>query len=190
MTGVGPRGRVTAAWRRSARAAALLAASLCVPAAAVGDVVDSAANGFTLKITVEVAAPPERAYRALLDIGSWWSSDHTYSGDAKNLSIAAQPGGCYCEKLTNGGAVEHGRVVNLVPGSLLRLQTALGPLQELGVSGSMTWQVAASGKGSTVTMTYIVGGYAPGGLQKLAPLVDQVLTQQVRSLKAFLDTSR
>jgi hypothetical protein len=54
----------------------------------------------------------------------------------------------------------------------------------------MTWQVAASGQGSTVTMTYVVGGYAPGGLQKLAPLVDQVLAQQVQNLKAFLDKSR
>jgi uncharacterized protein YndB with AHSA1/START domain len=168
--------------------AALLTASVCGPAAA--DVVDSSAGGFTLKTTVQVATPPERTYRGLLDIGSWWSSGHTYSGDARNLSIAAQPGGCYCEKLPNGGAVEHGRVVNLVPGSMLRLQTALGPLQELGVAGSMTWQVAASGPGSTVTMTYAVGGYAPGGLDKLAPVVDQVLTQQLQLLKAFLDKSR
>jgi uncharacterized protein YndB with AHSA1/START domain len=170
--------------------AALVAVSLYGPAGAAADVVDSAAGGFTLKTTVQVATPPARTYQALLDIGSWWSKDHTYSGDAKNLSIAAQPGGCYCEKLPDGGAVEHGRVVNLVPGSLLRLQTALGPLQELGVTGSMTWQVAASGQGSTVTMTYVVGGYAPGGLQKLAPLVDQVLAQQVQNLKTFLDKSR
>ncbi|HVG55091.1 MAG TPA: SRPBCC family protein [Vicinamibacterales bacterium] len=182
------RGGMTA-WARLVWAA-LVAVLICAPAGAAADVVDSAAGGFTLKTTVQVATPPARTYQALLDIGSWWNKDHTYSGDAKNLSIAAQPGGCYCEKLPDGGAVEHGRVVNLVPGSLLRLQTALGPLQELGVTGSMTWQVAASGQGSTVTMTYVVGGYAPGGLQKLAPLVDQVLAQQVQNLKAFLDKSR
>jgi uncharacterized protein YndB with AHSA1/START domain len=129
-------------------------------------------------------------FRALVDVGSWWSKDHTYTGDAGNLSIAAQPGGCFCEKLPNGGGVEHGRVVNVAPGALLRLDGALGPLQELGVSGSMTWQIAASGQGSTLTMTYVVGGYAPGGLDKLAAVVDQVLSQQVGLLKAHAEKMR
>ena len=166
---------------------------MCATADGGADVVDRSAGGFTLKTTVQVAAPADRVYRTLIDVGSWWSKDHTYSGDARNLSIAPQPGGCFCEKLPNGGGVEHGRVVNVVPGSLLRLDTALGPLQELGVAGSMTWQIASSsqaGQGSTVTMTYIVGGYAPGGLEKLAPLVDQVLSQQVQSLKAHIEKLR
>jgi uncharacterized protein YndB with AHSA1/START domain len=173
----------------AARVAAAAAFLVCVPADGGAEVIDRSAGGFTLKTTVQVAAPADRTYRTLIDVGSWWSKDHTYSGDARNLSIAPQPGGCFCEKLPNGGGVEHGRVVNVVPGSLLRLATALGPLQELGVAGSMTWQIASSGQGqgSTVTMTYIVGGYAPGGLEKLAPLVDQVLSQQVQSLKAHLE---
>ena len=176
-------------------AAAVTAAVLLFAAADVtADVVDRSPGGFAVKSTVPVAASTDRVYRALIDVGSWWGKDHTYTGDARNMSIAPVPGGCFCEKLPNGGGVEHGRVVNIVPGSVLRLSTALGPLQELGVSGSMTWQIAPSGQGanqgSTVTMTYVVGGYAPGGLEKLAPLVDQVLSQQVLFLKAHVEKER
>jgi uncharacterized protein YndB with AHSA1/START domain len=173
---------------------AVVAVTAVLPRPAAADVVDRSSNGFTLKTTVQVAAAPERVYRALLDVGAWWGKDHTYSGDSRNLSIAAQPGGCFCETLANGGAVEHGRVVNLVPGSLLRLSSALGPLQELAVAGAWTWQIAASkdaaGPGSTLTMTYAVGGYAPGGLDKLADVVDQVISQQVGFLKAHVEKTR
>jgi uncharacterized protein YndB with AHSA1/START domain len=161
-----------------------------VPANARADVVDRSPAGFTLQMTVQVAAPADRVYRTLVDIGSWWGKDHTYSGDATNMTIAAQPGGCFCEKLPNGGGVEHGRVVSVVPGSLLRLASALGPLQELAVTGSWTWQIAASGQASTVTMTYAVGGYTPGGLDQLAVPVDQVLAEQVRNLKAYIEKPR
>ena len=163
-------------------ALALLVAG--VPAAA--DVVDRSPNGFTLRGTAQVAVAPDAVFRALVDVGAWWDRDHTYSGDAKNLSIVPQPGGCFCEALPAGGGVEHGRVVNAVPGSLLRLQGALGPLQELGVSGSLSWQIAkAAAGGSTITMTYAVGGYA-SGLEKLASLVDQVMMRQLSLLEAYL----
>ena len=151
------------------------------------DVVDRGPTGFTLKTVVSIAAPTDRVYRTLVDVGSWWDREHTYSGDAKNLSIDARPGGCFCEKLSNGGGVEHGRVVNLTPGSLLRLSAVLGPLQELGVAGSLTFQVAAAGSGSSLTMTYAVGGYVPGGFEKLAPLVDGVMGHQVQLLKQSLE---
>ena len=174
-------------------ALAVAAAGVLAPRPAAADVVDRAAGGFTLKTTVQVAAPPARVYRALVDVGSWWGKDHTYSGDARNMSLVAQPGGCFCEKLPDGGGVEHGRVVNVVPGSLLRLSSALGPLQELAVAGSWTWQIEpakAGASASTVTMTYAVGGYVPGGLDKLADVVDQVLSQQVGFLKAYAEKTR
>lgn len=177
--------------RRARSCAVTLAAAVlaCSPVRAFTDVVDKGAGGFTLKTTVTVAAPPDRVFRALVDVGAWWSSDHTYSGDARNMSIAPVPGGCFCEKLPGGG-VEHGRVLQVKPDALLRLDAALGPLQEMGVSGSMTWQVASAGGGSTVTMTYAVGGYAPGGLDAIAPLVDEVLSQQVQRLKAYAEQAR
>ena len=165
----------------------ILAVFALGPASARAEVVDRGPQGFTLKTVVEIAAPADQVYRTLVDIGSWWDREHTYSGEAKNLSIDARPGGCFCEKLTNGGGVEHGRVTNVAPGILLRLNAALGPLQEMGVAGSLTFQIASGAKGSTVTMTYAVGGYAPGGLEKLAALVDSVMAHQVQLLKQRME---
>jgi uncharacterized protein YndB with AHSA1/START domain len=178
--------------RRVARSVGELCAALvvCAPWASSADVIEKSASAFTVRTTVTVAAPADRLFRALIDVGSWWGKDHTYSGDSTNMSIAAQPGGCFCEQLPDGGGVEHGRVVNLVPGSLLRLDAALGPLQALAVTGRMTWQVAGSGESSTLTMTYVVAGYAPGGLDTLAPIVDQVLAEQVGFLRAYAEKSR
>ena len=73
-------------------------------------------NGFVVKFDVNVNAPAAKVYDALVgQIGSWWDPQHTYSGDAKNLSIDARPGGCFCEKLPNGGGVEHARVIYVAP---------------------------------------------------------------------------
>src|SRR5689334_7558542 len=69
-------------------------------------------NGFLVKIDVGINAPMARVYNSLVgQVGSWWNPEHTYSHDAKNLSIDARPGGCFCEKLPNGGGMEHLRVV-------------------------------------------------------------------------------
>jgi uncharacterized protein YndB with AHSA1/START domain len=161
---------------------------LLVPALTGADVVDRTAAGFNVKTVVTVAASPERAFRAVVDdIGSWWDPSHTFSGDARNLSIAANPGGCFCETLKNSGGVAHAVVNHVVPGELLRMTGALGPLQEHAVTGTLTWQFAASGQDATITLTYSVGGYFPGGFEKIAGPVDQVLSDQVKRLKAYLE---
>ena len=82
-----PAGRV-----RAGLGAVLLTAAVTAGA----EVVDRSAGGFTVKTTVQVAAPSDRTFKALLDVGSWWGSDHTYSGNARNMSIVPQPGGCFC----------------------------------------------------------------------------------------------
>ena len=162
----------------------LLAASATTLSA---DVVDKAANGFTVRTVVSVAAPPAQVYQALGRIGEWWESAHTFSGSATNLRLDTSAGGCFCERLANGGSVQHGVVVNADPGKLLVIRGALGPLQQLGADGSLSWAIAPSGTGSTLTVTYAVGGYAPGGLDALAPIVDQVIATQVKRLAAGFD---
>lgn len=161
---------------------------LLLPALADAEVVDRSAAGFSVRTVVTVAASPERAFRALVDdVGSWWDSSHTFSGDAANLRITASPGGCFCETLKDSGAVAHAVVNHVVPGELLRLTGALGPLQEHAVTGTLTWEFAASGEDATVTVTYRVGGYFPGGFEKIAGPVDQVLSDQLKRLKAYLE---
>jgi uncharacterized protein YndB with AHSA1/START domain len=148
-----------------------------------------APNGFLVKFEVSVNAPATKVYDALVgQIGSWWDSEHTYSGDAKNLSIDARPGGCFCEKLPNGGGIEHARVIYVAPREILRLSGALGPLQPSGVAGTLTWKLTSSTDDTRVQLSYSVGGFIDGGFEKVAPLVESVLRQQLDRLKQFAET--
>jgi len=152
-------------------------------------VVDAAAGGFTVRHAIEVRGQAATAYRTLVErVSVWWQSDHTFSGNAANLSIDARPGGCFCEILPGRGGVRHLTVVYADAGKLLRLTGGLGPLQDLAVEGTMTWRLTESVGRTTIEMTYKVGGYAPGGLASLAPIVDMVLGTQVARLKRLIDT--
>jgi uncharacterized protein YndB with AHSA1/START domain len=144
-----------------------------------------------VKLDVQVNAPPSAVYRALITrVGSWWSSEHSWSGDARNLSIDARPGGCFCERLPGGGGVEHMRVVFVQPDKMIRMSGALGPLQTSGLAGSMTWSLAPADGGTKLTLVYNVGGYMDGGFEGIAPAVDGVLSEQVDRLKTFVETGK
>jgi hypothetical protein len=71
--------------RTNALAGCLLAMIFSGPA--VAEVKSVATNGFAVADTQMIRAPPERVYAALGEIGRWWSSAHTFSGDAANLSL-------------------------------------------------------------------------------------------------------
>lgn len=162
--------------------ALLLAAVFAAPAGAA--VERAGAGGFVVVQTVSVAASPTAVWRTLVTPARWWSSQHSWSGDAANLTLDPRPGGCFCERLPAGGGVEHLRVVYAAPGKQLRLAGALGPLQGEGVAGAMTIALAAEGSGTKVTLRYAVGGETGMGNAKLAPLVDGMLAEQVARLKA------
>lgn len=168
--------------------AASLFACLLVNGAARAEVVDSQSGGFTVRESRVVAAPPAKVWAVLVEPASWWSSDHTFSGDARNLTLSAKPGGFWQEALPKGGGVRHMVVVFADPPSALRLEGALGPLQALGVAGHLTFKLGAQGGGTVVTETYDVGGHAPGGLDKLAGPVNEVLDEQLGRLKARAET--
>lgn len=164
-------------------------AALAGAAPASARVVSTAPHGFELAERGIVKAPPAEVYRTLVDIASWWNSSHTYSGSAANLSIEARAGGCWCERISDGGTIEHMRVVYAQPGAMLRAQGGLGPLQGEGAAGSLTWTIkAAAGGGSELVQSYVVGGYIRMGSDKLAPLVDKVMAEQFRRLVAKLET--
>jgi uncharacterized protein YndB with AHSA1/START domain len=154
-------------------------------------VVDSTRAGFLVRSEAVVHAAPDSVYRALTGrIGAWWDPEHTFSGEARNLSLDATPGGCFCESLPEGGGVRHLTVVFASPGRRLRLAGALGPLQGAGVAGSLTWSLSPAPDGTKVVLDYSVGGYLTGGLAALAPAVDAVLSGQLARLKQFAETGR
>jgi hypothetical protein len=144
-------------------------------------------NGFRTESVILVNARPEAAWRAFILVANWWDPAHTWSGSARNLRVEARAGGCFCEKLGDGGSVEHARVVFAQPGRLIRLTGALGPLQEMPVSGVLTYKFAPDGPGTRITMTYHVAGALSLEAAKLAPLVDQVMQGQFERLRDHIN---
>src|ERR1700744_245369 len=113
-----------------------LPAALLLSTAAIAEVADSTAAGFTVKLAIDVQAPPQEVYRRLVhNLGDWWSSSHTFTNDAHNLTIDDKPLGCFCEKLPSGGGVRHMQVVYADPGKRLVLTGLLGPLQTVAGTG-------------------------------------------------------
>jgi hypothetical protein len=168
--------------------AALLVAS---PAVCPGEVVDVGQNGFTVRETITLDAPASRAYAVLVDeVGKWWDSEHTFSRSAANLSIETKPQGCFCEKLPGQGGVRHLTVVMVAPGKMIRFEGGLGPLQAMGLAGSMTWSVQPAEKGTAVEARYMVGGYNPAGFKDLSTIVDSVLRAQWDRYKRYVETGK
>ena len=160
--------------------AILAAALMLVPGAAAAEVVSAGPHGFHIRHTVQLVVPQPDAFAAFGNISSWWSGDHTYSGDASNLSLQLRPGGCFCERLPGGGGIEHMRVAYVAPGERVVLTGSLGPLLFEATTGVMDVQVERIAGGSRLTMDYKVAGFAEGGAEKFAPIVDQVLAEQMK----------
>ncbi len=163
---------------------ALLLMPLAVPAA----VTQSSPDGAIIEHHFTIAAAPADAWSALVHPELWWPSDHTWSGDHANLRLEAQAGGCFCENWGESSA-EHGRVVMSLPSQLLRIRGALGPLQDMAVTGVLTIQLKATDSGDTdATVTYRLSGDASHKLDTFVPVVDKVIGQQFGAFAAFAST--
>lgn len=153
------------------------------------EVLDAAANGFTVRYQVAIAAERTAVYAAAVgSIGDWWSSDHTVTGHATNLYLTTSVPGCFCETLGEDSGLVHMTVSFVNPGVMVRLTGGLGPLGLMGVTGNMTWEFDEAESGTVVTLQYAVGGYMDGGLDTLAPAVDGVLVEAMDRLKSFVET--
>lgn len=148
-------------------------------------------DGFVVRHQAEVDAPAAAVWDALVDeVGIWWSSSHSFSGDAENLTIDTRRGGCFCERLPDGGWVEHLRVIYVDPGETLRMSGALGPLQASGLAGSLTWSLSDADGRTSVELTYSVGGFIEGGFERIGPAVEGVLGEQLERLARFVETGK
>lgn len=166
----------------------IAAAVTLVAGAAHAEVIEQGEGGFRTRQSVEIAAPPDRVYAALGEIGRWWDDAHTYSGKAANMSVKLEAGSCFCETLPKGGGVRHGVVVLAWPDQrMVRLDAALGPLQDEGAVGALTFQVKPKGAGSELVETYNVGGLRPASAKNFAGPVDAVMATQVKRLKSYVE---
>ncbi|MFM7377797.1 MAG: SRPBCC family protein [Erythrobacter sp.] len=169
--------------------AAALAAFVCVPAAA--EVTRATELGFVSRNEVVVSASPKEVWLALISPASWWDKAHTWSGDAKNLTLTPQAGGCFCEiipevdepgRFTLQGSVEHMRVVQAYPEAALRMVGSLGPLQSEPVTGVLTIVLSKHEKGTRIVWEYNVGGSMRYEVPVISKAVDGVMATQLAAL--------
>lgn len=158
---------------------ALLAASTAQAA-----VKQSAPDGFIVEHRIMLNVAPAQAWTTLAQPARWWPKEHTWSGDPANLSLELKLGGCFCERWKDGGA-EHGRVIMLRRNELVRLNAALGPLQDMAVSGVLSVALAPKDEGTEATVTYRVSGTSAHAFDKIAPAVDQVIGLQFGGWAAY-----
>ena len=173
--------------------AGLLAAMTSVSARA--EVVSTSPNGFVTRDTAQIAAPPMTVWLALTKPGEWWTDEHTWSGDAGNLTLTPQAGGCFCETIPGddagdasamNGSARHATVVQAFPLKVLRLRGGLGPLQGEPAEGVLTITLKEIPGGTRVLWEYNVGGPMRFEIPMISAAVDQVMSQQLAGLRDHL----
>ena len=175
---------------------AIVVAALCMAAAGAcsAEVKQAAPDGFTLAYTRTLDVPPAKVYAAITAIDRWWSGEHTYSGDAHNLTLGAAAGDCFCERWKDAtgrdNSVRHGVVLMARADQAFRIEGALGPLQGMGVAAVLSIGTRPEGSGTVLTMVYKVNGSASSALDKLAGAVDGVLQVQFTRLGDLAATGK
>lgn len=169
----------------------LLATLFLWPSMANAEINSQSDNGFSVFHIADVAAEPDEIWSKLILPNSWWSGDHSFSGDADNFYLEPNVGGCFCELLkteengevSDAGAVEHMRIIHIDRGRSLRMLGALGPLQSEAVNGTFTVAIKANGDGtSKLSFLYVVGGYMRFEVLQIAPSIDKVVGEQFDNL--------
>ena len=168
----------------------LMAMLAAVPAPA--EVVHVEQNAFVVHEAADVAVPPAAVWAELVRPADWWDPAHTWSGDAANLTLKPEIGGCFCEVWMRAGngvvlpaSVRHMEVVAGEPYAMMRLSGGLGPLQGEAVAGTLTIRLAPAAGGHTaLTWDYAVAGYLSMGGPGIAPAVDHVLGGLIARLAA------
>lgn len=174
---------------------ALSAIVLACAAPAAAEVTRSTDTSFVSRHEVIVKADAKAVWLALIAPATWWRAEHTWSGDAANLSLTPQAGGCFCEtipevdepgRFTLQGSVEHMRVIHAYPEQALRMVGSLGPLQSEPVTGVLTIAISKTDQGTRIVWEYNVGGSMRYEVPVIAKAVDGVMGVQVAALAKLL----
>ncbi len=169
----------------------IIAAIFLSSNAAVAEVNSQSDNGFSVFHITDVAAEPDEIWSKIILPNSWWSGEHSFSGDAENFYLEPKINGCFCELLIDRdsevqketGVVEHMRIIHIRDYEVLRMTGALGPLQSEAVNGTFTIAIKSNGDGtSKISFLYVVGGYMRLEIPKIAPAIDRVVGEQFGNL--------
>ncbi|KWV96370.1 SRPBCC family protein [Erythrobacter sp. AP23] len=176
--------------------ATVLAAAAALAAAPLSaKVAETSATGFVTQDMAEVAASPLDTWLALTRPGTWWNDAHTWSGDADNMTLTPQAGGCFCERVPGedradgfslDGSVQHMSVVQAYPLRNLRMRGGLGPLQGEPATGVLTITLEGIEGGTRIRWEYVVGGHMRYEIDTISKAVDGVMSQQLAGLRDHL----
>ena len=99
----------------------LLGLTLSQAAPLAAEVVHGGEHDFTVKHEETTEAEPAVVYRTMTaHIDQWWNPEHSWSGKAANLHMEADRGGCFCERLPEGGLAGMAPAVDGVIGEQLQ----------------------------------------------------------------------
>ncbi len=175
--------------------AAAAAGALIAGTPAFAEVAETRADGFVTQDVVTVAASPRETWLALIKPGDWWNDAHSWSGDAANLTLTPQAGGCFCERIPGedrpdgfslDGSVQHMSVIQAYPLRVLRMRGGLGPLQSEPATGILTITLEEIEGGTRIRWEYNVGGPMRYEIEEISKAVDGVMTQQLHGLRDHL----
>ena len=139
------------------RAALIAMAFVAVAAPASAEVISRSADGFVLRFAVGVEAVPADVVAAVSELPQWWDPAHTYTGDAANLSLAFEEGGCWCERLADGTIFEHAVVTGIMADGVT-MTAPLGPLHGKATKAELTFGSEAGNRGRLVTVDFVIEG--------------------------------
>ncbi|MBO6769274.1 MAG: SRPBCC family protein [Erythrobacter sp.] len=176
--------------------ATVLAAAAALGAAPLSaKVAETSETGFVTQDMAEVAASPLDTWLALTRPGTWWNDAHTWSGDADNMTLTPQAGGCFCERVPGedradgfslDGSVQHMSVVQAYPLRNLRMRGGLGPLQGEPATGVLTITLEEIEGGTRIRWEYVVGGHMRYEIDTISKAVDGVMSEQLAGLRDHL----
>jgi len=120
-----------------------------------------------LQVEVEIAAPVDKVWTALIDeIGDWWPADFYAGGTngSRTFKIEPEPGGRMMEVWDGGGGMLWGTVVTSQPTVRLQILGSIfpnwgGPTQQFG-----TWELETVGAGTRLRYSeHAVGEVSESG---------------------------
>ncbi len=160
---------------------ALAALAVLAPAAVQSEVLSASDTHFVISLEAGSALSVEALWQRLIHPDSWWSGEHSYSGDAANFTLEPRAGGLWREEWP-GGSVAHGRVLLAQPNKLLRLEAPFGPLQGMGAYTVWTITLEDDEGGSRVHFREVASAPPGSDMSTIAKAVNTVKTEAIERL--------
>ena len=160
--------------------AAILVACMAMHTAGA-EIVSASDTHFVLRHEATSPLAVEDLWDRLIDPASWWHPDHTYSGDAANLTLEPEVGGLWREDW-DSGSVSHGKVLYIETAKSLRMEAPFGPLQGLGAYTIWTITLTESVDGTVVVFDEVSTGPPTADMSETARAVDFVKSEAIGRL--------